>query len=155
MIIGWWNVRGFSKALKQKEVGRFLKEHKVSVFGLLETKLEEGRLFDIMRWQFQNWHVVHNFHLHKAGRMAIIWNPALFHLDLLYTDPQVIHVRLRCVVTTTTVLASFVYGMHSLVGRRPLWQTLKYLSSTLDSLWVVLGDFNRVLYGNDIGVLER
>lgn len=70
MIVGWWNIRGFAKALKHKEVGKFLKAHNVSVFGLLETKFAENRLFEVMKWKFLNWKVVHNFQLHKAGRIA-------------------------------------------------------------------------------------
>lgn len=52
------------KSRKYKEMGRLLKENKVAVFGLLETKLEDGRLFDIMKWKYLNWKVVHNFYLH-------------------------------------------------------------------------------------------
>ncbi|KAI5683249.1 hypothetical protein M9H77_04477 [Catharanthus roseus] len=55
MNIGWWNVRGFSKALKHKEVNRFLKDNNIAVFALLEMKLEEGKLFDIVTCKFKDW----------------------------------------------------------------------------------------------------
>ncbi|KAI5661680.1 hypothetical protein M9H77_21003 [Catharanthus roseus] len=48
MNIEWWNVRGFSNTLKHKEVNRFLKDNNIAVFALLEKKLEEGKLFDIV-----------------------------------------------------------------------------------------------------------
>lgn len=43
------NIRGFSKALKHDGVKDFLKQHNLSVFALVETKLDENKLFDIMR----------------------------------------------------------------------------------------------------------
>ncbi|KAI5671925.1 hypothetical protein M9H77_12289 [Catharanthus roseus] len=61
MNLGWWNVRGFPKALKHKEVNSFLKINNISVFAVLETKLEEGRLFDILRRQFSDWKSLYNF----------------------------------------------------------------------------------------------
>lgn len=45
--------------------------------------------------------------------------------------------------------ASFVYGMHSTTDRRPLWTSLGNIGSLLFDPWIVLGDFNCVLYPTD------
>lgn len=53
MNIGWWNIRGFAKSLKHKSVLSLLNRSYVAVFGLVKTKFEEGKLFEIMRWKFK------------------------------------------------------------------------------------------------------
>lgn len=70
-------MRGFSKALKHNEVYSFLKVNRVSIFALLEKKLDDERLFDIIRYKFSDWKVVHNIFLHHAGRIAVILGPKI------------------------------------------------------------------------------
>lgn len=77
-------MRGFSKALKHKELYRFLYENNVAVFALLETKLEEGKFFDIVTWNFKDWKVSHNLLLHNAGRIVLLWDPGKAQVDIIH-----------------------------------------------------------------------
>ncbi|KAL2940991.1 hypothetical protein RDABS01_029341 [Bienertia sinuspersici] len=43
----------------------------------------------------------------------------------------------------------FMYGLHSVKARRPLWQGLKHLASGVCLPWLILGDFNSLLHIND------
>lgn len=60
------------------------------VFGLMEMRLEDGRLFEIMKWRFKDWKEVHNFHLHDVGRM-VLFGIRSVHLEVLGVTAQVIH----------------------------------------------------------------
>ncbi|KAI5681853.1 hypothetical protein M9H77_03081 [Catharanthus roseus] len=148
MNIGSRNIRGFSKALKHNGVQYFLKQHNLSVFALLESKLDENKLFDIMRWKFKYWKVAHNFNLHEGGRILILWNPLLVSLDVLDVNIQVMHVLITCKVTSKNFLLSFVYGF--VVAGRPLWNSLTQFGNSVYAPRLVLGDFNCVLSGSDI-----
>lgn len=64
--------KSFSKALKHNGVKDFLKQHNLSVFGLLETKSDENRLFNILKGKFKGWKVSYNFNLHEGGQIIIV-----------------------------------------------------------------------------------
>ncbi|KAI5671302.1 hypothetical protein M9H77_11666 [Catharanthus roseus] len=119
---------GSLRPLKHREVYRFLKTNNISVFALLETKLEEGRLSDIIRWKF------------------IDWEPRLVVLEILHVSP---HTVITWKISAKKFYVSFVYGLHSIVERRPLWQSLVQFGLRLRQPWLVMGDFNRALNTND------
>lgn len=125
MKIGWWNIRGFSKALKHKTVYSFLKDNGLAMFALLETKLDDGRLLEIVQLKFPQWRVLHNFDEHLGGRIVVFWNPVDLLVELVGADEQVLNTHVTCLVTKRKFFASFVYGKHSIVARRPLWDTLR------------------------------
>lgn len=149
MHIGWWNVRGFSKALKHKIVHSFLKEHQLALCALLETKLEENRLLEVMQWNFTSWKGVHNFEEHEAGRIAILWNPQLIEVTVMGIHDQVIHLCVTCKVSSKTFYVSFVYGLHSVIARRALWDRLREFGYDGAKPWLVCGDFNNLLQLED------
>lgn len=61
---------------------------------MFETKLEEGRLLDIIKWKFKDWNVVHNFNLDEDGLILILWNPLLVSMNVLNATSQVMHVSI-------------------------------------------------------------
>ncbi|KAI5665828.1 hypothetical protein M9H77_15681 [Catharanthus roseus] len=62
-----------------------------------ETRRERpdsvGKLFDIVKWNFAQWKVVHNFEEHEAGRMIIFWNPIMVEVQTMGLHDQVIHLQ--------------------------------------------------------------
>ncbi|KAL7145772.1 hypothetical protein ABFS83_07G109100 [Erythranthe nasuta] len=146
MILGCWNVRGLLNSLTQKEVGDLIGKHKLSVCGLLETKIwDPGTLNSIMDRRFRHWMKADNFHLHTAGRILIIWNPDVARVEVLGMTSQVIHCKVTCMVTQRLVYVSFVYGLFTPVTRRPLWQELEDFGVNITDPWLCVGDFNVVL----------
>ncbi|KAI5652780.1 hypothetical protein M9H77_29967 [Catharanthus roseus] len=99
---------------------RMVEYSNVVGFGLLETKLEEGKLFDIMKWKFREWKVMYNFNMHAAGRMVIIWNPRLASVDVTEVTSQAIYTSITCKIFLKNFWVSFVYGLHLVVERRPI-----------------------------------
>ncbi|KAI5669035.1 hypothetical protein M9H77_18888 [Catharanthus roseus] len=103
------------------KIGCFFKEHDVALFALLETKLDDGRIFDVMRWKFNKWKVMHNFDEHEVQCTGV--------------HDQVIHSHVTCLVSSKSFYVSFdslyTFGMD---GLQP---------------WIVLGDFNSILEGED------
>ena len=48
------------------------------------------------------------------------------------------------------MFVTFVYGLHTVDTRRPLWALLKKISDTMQTEWCVLGDFNVILSSEDM-----
>ena len=145
MICASWNIRGFSLALKQNGVRHVIKEHRVDVLAILDSKVNVPKLDWIMKVKFPGWKQVNNFDQHAAGRICVIWNPAKVDLVSLGGSSQVIHCNVTCLVTSKSVCMSFIYGLHSIVARRPLWNNLKDFGLRCSMPWILLGDFNSIL----------
>ncbi|XP_022876816.1 uncharacterized protein LOC111395022 [Olea europaea var. sylvestris] len=98
-----------------------------------------------MRNKFDSFLQVNNFCTHRAGQIFILWNPSKVKLEVLETNPQVIHCIATCKVTFYTFLVSFVYAFHTIVNRRPLWNNIMDFNANVSLPWMILGDFNNVL----------
>ena len=149
MIVACWNIRGFSTPLKHNGVKHLIKKHAIDVLGLLETKISMEKLQWIMYHRFPNWMQVNNFSSHGAGRILVIWNPMKVSLVSIETNAQAMHCKISCNISKVSFFVSFIYGFHSIVARRPLWENLKVHGSQLMAPWMVLGDFNNVLHDGE------
>ncbi|XP_057969501.1 uncharacterized protein LOC131158650 [Malania oleifera] len=122
---------------------------KLDVLGILETKLALSKLEELMVKKFSNWNQINNFEDHTPGRIIVLWNPQRVKLELISKNPQAIHCSLSCIVSSKSFYVSFVYGLHTIVARRPLWQSIRDFSMTNTGPWMLLGKFNNVLYSNE------
>lgn len=145
MKITSWNARGLNMAPTQKGVKSLVKEHNLDTIGLTKTKLNDVRLRDFLRFRLRGWNQSNNFATHGAGRILMLWNPSKVSLDPISVFPQVINFKATCKVKSTSFHMSFVYGLHSIVDRRPLWDNLLDFSLQFQLPWLVLGDLNNVL----------
>lgn len=102
-----------------------------------------------MQWKFKGWKATHNFSMHEARRIVILWDPRLATVKSIKVTAQVIYASVTCKISHKRFLVSFVYGLHSVVGRRPLCQSLVQFGTNQDNPWFVLGDFNSVLNTNN------
>ncbi|KAK9698289.1 hypothetical protein RND81_08G093800, partial [Saponaria officinalis] len=86
-----WNIRGFNKPVKQLEVLRFLKDHKLDILGLLETRVKKSKAERILRKQFKGYNSFCNYSTHHNGRIWVLWNPATIQVTVLEEHSQVVH----------------------------------------------------------------
>ncbi|XP_074299917.1 uncharacterized protein LOC141631098 [Silene latifolia] len=87
--------------------------------------------------------------LHKGGRIWVIWDPQLFEVDILDVSVQCIHSLVTDKVRKMKFWFTVVYGMNKAVEREPLWSSLRHYYLTVNGPWIVGGDFNTVLAGNE------
>lgn len=62
---------------------------------------------------------------------------------------QVIHSHVTCLVSSKSFYVSFVYGLHYIIARRPLWDSLYTFGMDGLQPWIVLEDFNSILEGEE------
>ncbi|KAK4392724.1 hypothetical protein Sango_2050200 [Sesamum angolense] len=92
MKIGFWNVRGLNRPLKQNRVAHLIKNNRLYLLGILETKLAATAIPKIINRLFSGWCQANNFDAIAGGCILIIWNPAVIGLHLEDISPQKEHV---------------------------------------------------------------
>ncbi|KAK4382605.1 hypothetical protein Sango_2855200 [Sesamum angolense] len=141
MRIGFWNVRGFNRPLNNG-VAHLIKNNRLCLLGILETKLTTSAIARIINRTFPEWCQANNFDAIAGGRILIIWNPAIIDLYPKDISPQVIHCRVTNKSSQLSFYISFTYDLYSVVNRRSMWEKLLELGRPLNMPWIVLGDFN-------------
>ncbi|KZV47116.1 hypothetical protein F511_21072 [Dorcoceras hygrometricum] len=88
---------------------------------------------------------IHNFSCNGNGRILLLWKNSTVKIELIGMDEQILHVSVCCLASGFNFVLSSVYGLHTIVHRRPLWENLKSFGQNLDLPWLLIGDFNNVV----------
>ena len=145
MIFGCWNIRGLNDPLKHAEVRRFFSEEKLSLCGLVETKVKEVNLMNVSRAINPSWKFFCHSDISPFGRIWVCWNPSDVVVSIIQSSAQAIHCRVTPISGVWNCVVSVVYGECDYEKRRELWADLINCGSMVDdSPWLVLGDFNAI-----------
>lgn len=145
MIVMSWNAKGICLPLTQKGIKKLLGEHNVRICGLMETKYGNHDVDQLVSRVAPGWKHFSNFDLDRRARILVLWDAQHFQLDVVDRSVQHIACVARCLTTDRVYGLCFVYGLHSIVDRRPLWASLDAVIQAHDLPWIVLGDFNCVM----------
>lgn len=146
-----WNVRGINKPFKQKEVSLFHKKSKLSVAGLLETRVKEVKANKIVPKVARGWSWVSNYQVAQNGHIWALWREELVDLQVLQIHEQFIHCKITDRRSDFDTLITFVYGKNNIEDRKSLWTALASLQSGINEPWCLYRDFNAVMdYSNRI-----
>ena len=89
-----WNMRGFKKPHKQKAVKCWVKDAKLSIGGLMETRVQESNFKKIFEATFPGWNCINNYSHHRLGRLWVCWSEEVEVCQVL-TSAQMIKVWVR------------------------------------------------------------
>ncbi|XP_074278390.1 uncharacterized protein LOC141601981 [Silene latifolia] len=124
----------------------------VGLFGLLETKVKTFSLNSLNGILMDGWSISTNNRWQKGGRIWVLWNPSIYHVDFQDYSSQCINIRVIEVATSTKFCVSMVYAVNDLNGRHELWDQLTTFATHVTEPWLVCGDFNCVLsYAERLG----
>ena len=73
------------------EVARFIANHNISLFSLLETKVKRQGRGALYQRLCPSWCFTHNLDYRKGGRIIFAWKSDKIVVDIRYTSSQVIH----------------------------------------------------------------
>ncbi|KAL2935182.1 hypothetical protein RDABS01_018300 [Bienertia sinuspersici] len=82
--------------------------------------------------QGKSWKWINNYNCNNRGRLWLVWKVHDVDVDVLVTHEQFIHVKVHIIHNGNVFLVTFVYGLHSVRARRPLWQGLKHLAKCIE-----------------------
>ncbi|XP_074288529.1 uncharacterized protein LOC141613686 [Silene latifolia] len=125
--------------------GSALHQHNVGLFGLLEAKVKALSHNSISGIVIDGWSLTTNNSCHKGGRVWVLWNPSIFHADIVNYSAQCINMEVVENASNKLFYLSMVYAFNDLQAREPLWEQLINFASVVDGAWAVCGDFNCVL----------
>ena len=112
------------------------------MIGLLETKVNEENMKNVVGRICSSWHWEHNADSTNKGRIVVGYHPQRYHFQVILKTDQLIHGTALQLSTNKKFFITFVYGRNLEAQRLPLWDTLGSLANNLDDSWSVLGDFN-------------
>lgn len=77
-----WNVTGINKRYKHKELRIYLKINKISLAGLVDTRVEENKVINIAKLVAPGWDMLYKYNATNK-RICIIWDARLDDVQLL------------------------------------------------------------------------
>ncbi|XP_074346246.1 uncharacterized protein LOC141685021 [Apium graveolens] len=141
-----WNCRGLGNPRTVRVLGDLLKDRKPDILFLSETIYAANKIEDIrIRFGF-----VQCFSVDRVGRsggLAIMWknhvNCQIFgysrnHIDVHMLDNNMVTWRL-----------TYFYGYPERSKRRNSWDLLRQLAGMSQLPWLIVGDFNDLLYSSN------
>lgn len=122
----------------------------MSCVGILETKVNPSLFAKISAGLLPGWRWTSNDSHSHQGRVWIGWKPQAVELTVCSMSSQVTHCHVRLISLSNSCYFSVVYGEHTFVARRTLWDDM-IQSSVLFSVdpWLVAGDFNAICHHSD------
>jgi hypothetical protein len=116
-----------------------MKKHKMDVCGLLETKMSFSKVAFMHRFWLKHWKVFSNAGAAPNARIILFWNPSTVLVDPIDSSTQGLHVRITCLISQSSFMATFVYGFNTVIVRRSLWANLHGWCPL--GPWMILGGF--------------
>ncbi|XP_060195289.1 uncharacterized protein LOC132624541 [Lycium barbarum] len=149
MIIATWNVRGFNKLFKHKEFNRVMNKENIIIIAITEDRVAKQHASKIMKKVFPAWSWHDNYNQTNRGRIWLARDHNEVDLTVLSAHNQFIHCLLRDINTDKQMDFTAVYGLHTIVDRKPMWQALENIEANIVNPWLIMGDFNAVINGED------
>ena len=144
MSIFAWNMHGFNQPRKHNAVKYWIKEAKLRLGCLVETRVQEENFQQIFSATFQGCQYLHNYSHHRLGRIWVCWSEDVEVVPVL-VSAQMITCWVKFKDTGDIFLASFIYGSNCMMERRDLWRemdTVARLVAAGTNPWILQGDFN-------------
>lgn len=149
MIFCSWNIMGLNKPFKQKEFKNFLLKNKVYLVGCLETKVRQQNVTKVIRKFGADWCFYFDYSQAPNGRIWLEWKQSCVKETILDRTAQLVHGQVQDQNSQFQCKMSFVYGCNTIEGRRGSWEALRHISISIVEPWIVLGDFNTILFAKD------
>ena len=150
MNIASWNIRGLNQSHKQDEVRRLISTSRLSLLGILETKVSYGRRLNLARELMPDWEFLFNYSNNCNGRIWTAWDPSILSIHLLASSPQMMHLSVLIKESQTQLLMTLIYALNYANERVPLWEEINSIAPSAQQLpWIVLGDFNVVRHTSE------
>ena len=84
-----------------------------------------------------------------AGGLWLLWKKEEVEVIMLAATKQEIHATIKVCNSDLTWLISSIYSSPRLAERKILWENLSQVALLHTLPWLLLGDFNEILCGND------
>ncbi|XP_062104432.1 uncharacterized protein LOC133815631 [Humulus lupulus] len=144
-----WNVRGIISQHKHYEIKQLISSKRMGLVSLLETKVKNKSMGVLYSSLFSGWCFTNNNPWVDKGRIIVAWNPNMYSIDIRECTNQLIHCLDQNPNREGRFFITFVYGFNDERARGRLWQDIQRLDLQIDDPWMVVGDYNEILYKHE------
>jgi hypothetical protein len=142
-----WNCRGLGNLRTVRDLCRMVKEKRPALVFLMETKLRRKKMeFVRMKMGFPNMFVVDC--VGKGGGLALLWDGGV-EAEIQNFSQRHINVIIQEPNNGARWKLSGFYGHPDATKRVEAWSLLRNLAQMQPEPWVVVGDFNEVLFTSE------
>ncbi|XP_019244243.1 PREDICTED: uncharacterized protein LOC109224111 [Nicotiana attenuata] len=149
MKIVTWNVRGFNKVHKQKEMKIFLEKQKINLIAIVEHRVQNAKEKEVINKCAPGWSWCSNSKATERGRIWILWDANSIQFTMLQSHTQYIHGIIKNNSSSKQFAFTAIYGLHTAAHMCDMLEELRKIDSQMDSPWLLTGDFNAVLDKED------
>ncbi|KAL0017305.1 hypothetical protein SO802_004374 [Lithocarpus litseifolius] len=143
-----WNCRGALKPNFQNHVKELVRIHNPTILVLMETRIGGERARGITdRLPFEN--AIHTDTIGLAGGLWMLWNLERVDVTPLSSTEQEIHAVVKVPNSDYNWLFFAIYASPGSAKRDILWNNLIKVAELYDMMWVLAGDFNEPLMGEN------
>ena len=140
-----WNCRGAGNRRTVREVLALVNANVPKLVFLSETRQDVVRM-EKLKWRLglKGFHGVSSDG--RSGGLALFWDEALT-VTVLDSCSCYIDVHFDDVGGGTSWSGSFVYGEPRVEDRHLMWTIMQNLKQVSELPWLIVGDFNKALWG--------
>ena len=143
-----WNCQGALNPSFQTFVHNVTQTHYPAIMIITETKVSGSRVKEITdRLHFDG--AIHANNIGYSGGLWILWDSTQVEVSELSTMEQEIHAIVKELSSNASWLTSAIYASPKYAERRLLWDNLSKVAELHALPWIITGDFNEVLLGED------
>ena len=151
-----WNVHGFNKELKHSVVAGWINNTEIKFGCILETRVKEIKAGKILNNVFRDWSSITNYEDNRGGRIWFLWRDSV-RITPVYKTAQLVTVRVE-MENEEGFFYTSIYASNQVEERKMLWEDLINHHESLsfkNKAWMVLGDFNEILEGDESSSFEN
>ena len=142
------NDRGALNLDFKKRIFEMAMDHHPSIMVITETRVGGDRAEKIIdRLPFDGFFTTNT--IGYASGLWILWNKEDVEISLLALMEQEIHSTVKVHASNLSWLFFTIYASPRLAERRILWCNIEEVGCLHTLPWLMIGDFNEVLYGED------
>ncbi|KAE8711854.1 Detected protein of confused Function [Hibiscus syriacus] len=132
---------------KPLTISKFLRDNRPDLVAFVEPRISGKRVDSII--SSLGFH--HSHRVEVVGFSGGIWLCwyNFVQVNVLINHLQFIHCQIFYSQDNATFLATIVYGSPNATKRYALWHHLRFIATSINSPWIILGDFNATLSSSD------
>nr|XP_016462019.1 PREDICTED: uncharacterized protein LOC107785271 [Nicotiana tabacum] len=122
----------------------------IAEIGLLETRVKEPNVKRVIKNILPGWALQCNYQKAVNGGIWLTWDPNVYSVDVEKVEAQIIHCLVKGRLDEFESYLTLVYGFNTVDQRKELWTSLADISAHTNKSWLIDGDFNAMLYTQDM-----